>query len=65
MKLFKNHLILAVFFTIWTITFGIWFVVQGNNLTGPILTGISAIAFWSLFIIERIEKKTLQKQKEE
>ena len=65
MKLFKNHLILAVFFTIWTITFGILAIMQIGNVIGPILTGISATGFWISFILEQIEKKKLKKQMDE
>ena len=62
MKFLKNRLIPAIFFTLWTIIFGILAVMQFTNVLGPIFTGISAIFFWISFILEQIEKKELKKQ---
>ena len=65
MKIFKEPLWPAIFFTVWTIIFGILAVMQFTNALGPILTGISAISFWISFILEQSEKKELKKQMEE
>ena len=65
MKFLKNRLIPAIFFTIWTIIFGILFVLQDHNLIGPIMTGIAAISFWISFILEQIEKKEQKGKRDE
>jgi len=65
MKFLKNRLIPAIFFTLWTIIFGILAVMQFTNALGPIFTGISAICFWISFILEQIEKKEQNKQMDE
>lgn len=57
MKIFKEPLWPAIFFTVWTIVFGILAIMQIGNIIGPIMTGISAIFFWISFILEQIEKK--------
>ena len=57
MKILKNRLIPAIFFSVWTIIFGILAIMQIGNVAGPILTGIAAIFFWISFILEQIEKK--------
>lgn len=62
MKILKKPLIPAIFFSVWTLIFGILAVMQFTNVAGPILTGIAAIFFWISFILEQIEKKELKKQ---
>ena len=62
MKIFKEPLWPAIFFTVWTIVFGVLAIMQMGNVFGPILTGLSATSFWILFILEQIEKK---KQKDQ
>ena len=61
MKIFKEPLWPAIFFTVWTVVFGILAIMQNVSALGPIFTGISAIFFWISFILEQIEKKYLKK----
>jgi len=54
----KKHLIPAIFFSVWTLVFGILLFSEGKSLVGPIGTGISAIMFWISFFDDlRIKKK--------
>jgi len=45
----KKHLIPAIFFSVFAITFGVAFAIQGLPLWAPIMTGISGIIFWILY----------------
>jgi len=65
MKNILKYLISAILFSVWAMTFGILFLVQGNNLIGPIFTGIAAVVFWLLFASEQIENKKLKEQIED
>ena len=57
----KKHLIPAIFFSVWTISFGILFTIQGLPLWAPIMTGISSIIFWILFFDDlKIIKKIIK-----
>lgn len=51
-----KYFILAIFFSAWTIVFGILNYLNGSSLIGPILTGISAVGFWISFFTENKEK---------
>ena len=54
----KKHLIPAIFFSVWTLVFATWFIIEGKSLVGPLGTGVSAIIFWISFLLDlRIKKK--------
>ena len=54
----KKYLIPAIFFSVWTLVFGTWFIIEGKSLIGPLMTGVSAITFWIYFWLDlKIKKK--------
>lgn len=54
----KKYLIPAIFFSVWTLVFGTWFIIEEKSLVGPLLTGVSAITFWIYFWQDlKIKKK--------
>ena len=65
MKKHVGPIILAIFFTLWTIVFGTWFIIADVVFIGPIITCIAAVYFWVAFIIEQVEKKKAKGQKED
>ena len=62
MKRMLKYLIPAILFSVWTIAFGIWFLIEGKSLIGPIFTGIAAAVFWLLLASERIVDKKIEEQ---
>lgn len=58
MKMLKLDLIMAV---VWTIATLYW-IVYHSNLVGMILTGYSAIAFYTLWIMDKRKEDQLNKE---